>query len=215
MEAAPKYQYLVSDPCSSSYYRKDLQITSLARALQALYRKARTHLKSVRTGSMPSSSPEVRSRCLARRTSAGRLTCDGNMPMFYSVDSWLYRIRPSVTHIPYSPCAKEFASKWISNFEGEDGLHVNPNQIRWKPQPLPEEKTTFIEGIVTIGGAGSPALKVRIHTFSENSGWPLYSPLCLQLFDGRHCFLLVRRRHHYCAAARRAHHCLRVRCHEH
>eukprot|EP00798_Chlamydomonas_sp_ICE-L_P002092 gene2092-18147_t len=49
--------------------------------------------------------------------------------------SWLYRIRPSVTHEPFHPL--DFATGTLtSNFS--NGI-VTPNQIRWMPFPIPSE----------------------------------------------------------------------------
>jgi len=64
--------------------------------------------------------------------------------------SWLYRIRPSVTHQPFQrlqhsgfdePAAEQPAS---------------PNQLRWDPLPLPTAPTDFIDGLVPVAGNGSP-----------------------------------------------------------
>jgi homogentisate 1,2-dioxygenase len=38
-----------------------------------------------------------------------------------------------------------------------DGGLVSPNQLRWNPLPIPTEPTDFIQGLITIGGNGSPA----------------------------------------------------------
>lgn len=47
--------------------------------------------------------------------------------------SWLYRIRPSVGHDPF----KKLAHKYIQNNFAD--LCFTPNQLRWKPFPLPAE----------------------------------------------------------------------------
>src|SRR6202012_678293 len=44
--------------------------------------------------------------------------------------SWLYRIRPSVTHRPFVELTD---SKW--NGERYDELPATPNQLRWDPLP--------------------------------------------------------------------------------
>ncbi len=66
--------------------------------------------------------------------------------------SWLYRIRPSVTHTPFEPFERDpFAE------EGPD-LPVSPNQLRWDPLPLPTRPTDFVEGLVREGpGSGCRA----------------------------------------------------------
>jgi len=49
-----------------------------------------------------------------------------------------------------------------------------PNQLRWKPFPMPaaSEKVDFIQGINTVGGAGSAELKTgfAIHVYACNTG---------------------------------------------
>ncbi len=38
---------------------------------------------------------------------------------------------------------------------------INPEQLRWKPFPMPAatERIDFVQGLKTLGGAGSPDLK--------------------------------------------------------
>ena len=46
-----------------------------------------------------------------------------------------------------------------------------PNQMRWNPLPIPEQPTDFVEGIVTLGGNGDPAMQdgVGIHLYVANA----------------------------------------------
>jgi homogentisate 1,2-dioxygenase len=49
---------------------------------------------------------------------------------------------------------------------------VHPNQLRWKRIPeAKEEKVNFIEGLVSVMGAGEPSLKqgISIYVYSANS----------------------------------------------
>eukprot|EP00775_Hariotina_reticulata_P013328 gene13328-13457_t len=64
--------------------------------------------------------------------------------------SWLCRIRPSVTHEPFHPL----------NFPAEQltadfslGV-VTPNQLRWRPLPIPAEPVDFVRGMFTMCGSG-------------------------------------------------------------
>jgi homogentisate 1,2-dioxygenase len=52
------------------------------------------------------------------------------------VCSWLYRIRPSVGHVPF----KKLAHSYVQNNFSD--LSFDPNQLRWKPFPLPAEGTS-------------------------------------------------------------------------
>jgi hypothetical protein len=64
--------------------------------------------------------------------------------------SWLYRIRPSVTHEPFHPL--NFPSEALTS-DFSRGV-VTPNQLRWRPFPIPEEGVDFLRGLFTICGAG-------------------------------------------------------------
>jgi len=78
--------------------------------------------------------------------------------------TWKYRIRPSVTHGVFEQIENE---KWLSSF---NEVPVTPNQLRWDAMPMPQSKTDFVEGMVTIAGNGSPALQsgMSIHIFACN-----------------------------------------------
>jgi homogentisate 1,2-dioxygenase len=70
--------------------------------------------------------------------------------------SWLYRIRPTVTH--WGEFRKAEKGLWRTAPSHEVEVPIAP--MRWDPLPLPAEATTFIEGISTIttaGDAGSHA----------------------------------------------------------
>ncbi len=74
-------------------------------------------------------------------------------------------MRPSVTHHPY----KEIPSRLIRSGPFTE-VPTTPNQLRWNPVPLPEEPTDFVDGILTLGGNGDPAMLagVAIHLYAAN-----------------------------------------------
>jgi len=78
--------------------------------------------------------------------------------------SWLYRIRPAVTHQPF----ERFAH--VALDEPPSDVPVSPNQLRWDPLPLPEEPTDFIDGLVPIAGNGSPEIHAgcAIYLYAAN-----------------------------------------------
>jgi homogentisate 1,2-dioxygenase len=80
--------------------------------------------------------------------------------------TWTYRIRPSVTHKPFS----EIRSGLLRSGPFTE-LPTPPNQMRWNPVPMPEKKTDFVEGIVTLGGSGDPAMQigVGVHVYAANA----------------------------------------------
>jgi homogentisate 1,2-dioxygenase len=63
--------------------------------------------------------------------------------------AWLYRLRPSVVHKPYTPIAGTGLLR--STF---DEVPATPNQLRWSPFEIPKEPTDFVRGIRTLGGNG-------------------------------------------------------------
>lgn len=97
---------------------------------------------------------------------------------------WFYRTRPSVTHQPFHPL--NFPAETLTS----DFTHgvVTPNQIRWRPFPIPDDPVDFVRGLNTICGAGSVSSKnglaVHIYTCSISMG-----DTCLANADGD--FLIV------------------------
>jgi homogentisate 1,2-dioxygenase len=74
--------------------------------------------------------------------------------------SWLYRIRPSVVHKPYTPIAGTGLLR--STF---DEVPATPNQLRWSPFEIPKEPTDFVQGFRTLGGNGD---------FQTHSGFAIH-----------------------------------------
>src|SRR5690349_4712634 len=79
--------------------------------------------------------------------------------------SWLYRIRPSAVHKPFS----EIPVRLVRSGPFDE-VPTPPNQLRWDPLPIPDEATDFIDGIVTMGGNGDPASQngCAIHVYAAN-----------------------------------------------
>ncbi len=63
--------------------------------------------------------------------------------------SWLYRIRPSVVHDRFVP-----GDSGLIRGAPFDGQPITPNQQRWDPLPMPDKPSDFIDGLVTMAGAG-------------------------------------------------------------
>ncbi|HET7348664.1 MAG TPA: homogentisate 1,2-dioxygenase, partial [Acidobacteriaceae bacterium] len=80
--------------------------------------------------------------------------------------TWTYRIRPSVTHKPFA----EIGSGLFRSGPFTE-LPSPPNQMRWNPIPMPDKPTDFVEGIVTMGGSGDPAMQigVGVHLYAANA----------------------------------------------
>lgn len=67
--------------------------------------------------------------------------------------SWLYRIRPSVCHEPFTAVDKTLMETAPLAYTDT----ATPQQMRWDPLSLPKEKMDFISGLHTICVAGSAA----------------------------------------------------------
>jgi homogentisate 1,2-dioxygenase len=78
--------------------------------------------------------------------------------------SWLYRIRPAVTHHAF------VGFKHALLDESIDDQAFAPNQLRWDPLPLPGAPTDFVEGLVPIAGNGSAELHTgcAIYLYAAN-----------------------------------------------
>ncbi|RCI04483.1 hypothetical protein CU098_012978, partial [Rhizopus stolonifer] len=84
---------------------------------------------------------------------------------------WLYRIRPSVVHTPFTHHAT-LNNLVKSKFGGEDVL-ITPTQIRWSPFDMPasNKEVNFVEGLRTLAGAGDPACRsgLAVHIYTANA----------------------------------------------
>jgi homogentisate 1,2-dioxygenase len=79
--------------------------------------------------------------------------------------SWLYRIRPSVMHKPYRQISNGLVRGTPFN-----EVVTSPNQMRWSPFAIPQEKKDFVDGLVTIAGNGDASMQsgVAIHIYACN-----------------------------------------------
>jgi homogentisate 1,2-dioxygenase len=80
--------------------------------------------------------------------------------------SWMYRIRPSAEQGPLAPLAHE---RLRGDFSGEP---VEANLAGWGPLPFPASPTDFVDGLATLGGAGSPSSRrgYAVHLYAANRG---------------------------------------------
>jgi homogentisate 1,2-dioxygenase len=78
--------------------------------------------------------------------------------------SWLYRIRPAAGHGAFTAHPHALLSGQF------DAAGTAPDQLRWSPLPLPESPTDFLDGLVTMGGNGSPQTHsgCAIHLYAAN-----------------------------------------------
>jgi homogentisate 1,2-dioxygenase len=78
--------------------------------------------------------------------------------------TWLYRIRPSITHGAFQSLQHDVFADQACD------APLAPNPLRWDPLPLPSSPTDFVEGLVPVAGNGSPELNLGcgIYLYAAN-----------------------------------------------
>lgn len=89
-------------------------------------------------------------------------------PRATNLRCWLYRKRPSVCHRPFREYPKYSPD--------EERLTFTPNQLRWSPLELDDDKVKvdFVDGLRRVAGAGSP---------QERNGLNVYLYACNTAMD--------------------------------
>lgn len=87
-------------------------------------------------------------------------------PRLLNRRTWTYRIRPSVLHKPFRQINFELFKSTPFN-----EIPTTPNQLRWDPFPMPDEKKDFVEGIITIAGNGDLFMQtgMAVHIYACNN----------------------------------------------
>jgi len=77
--------------------------------------------------------------------------------------SWLYRIRPSSMHQPFTQIDSGLLT-------GDFSAPAPPNQLRWNPLPIPAQPLDFVQGLVTMAGHGDPQAQsgAAVHLYAAN-----------------------------------------------
>ncbi len=80
--------------------------------------------------------------------------------------SWLYRVRPSAAHPPFT----RTGNGDISSAPFTDSV-PDPNRLRWSPLPEPPEGTDFVAGLWTLGGNGDVTQRtgMAVHLYAANA----------------------------------------------
>lgn len=77
------------------------------------------------------------------------------VPRHANLHSWLYRVRPSVTHGEFTLIKNTKISTDFSNTSP-----IPPTQMRWSPPPIPEKPTDFINGLMMMACNGDHATHI-------------------------------------------------------
>ncbi|MFI9204567.1 homogentisate 1,2-dioxygenase [Streptomyces sp. NPDC053048] len=87
-------------------------------------------------------------------------------PRQHNRRSWLYRIRPSAAHPPFTRTGN-------GALRGAPFTETvpDPNRLRWNPLPEPAEGTDFLAGLWTLGGNGDAAQRtgMAVHLYAANA----------------------------------------------
>lgn len=77
--------------------------------------------------------------------------------------TWLYRIRPSAAHPRFERLEKQIP--------GREMGPVNPNRLRWNPHPIPQVRTDFLDGLLTLVATADAeqASGVSVHLYCANA----------------------------------------------
>ena len=80
--------------------------------------------------------------------------------------SWLYRLRPTANHAPFTPYTG--ADSWVTAPDGK--AEITPNRLRWDPLPQAKPDTDFIDGLVTYATNGDvhAGVGVGVHLYSAS-----------------------------------------------
>ena len=80
--------------------------------------------------------------------------------------SWLYRLRPSASHPPFTPYQRKSLIRSAPILESA----TSPNRLRWDPPEIPAKSTDFVDGLVTYGATGDVAAGTgtAIHLYAAN-----------------------------------------------
>ncbi|WP_330292107.1 homogentisate 1,2-dioxygenase [Streptomyces sp. NBC_00576] len=87
-------------------------------------------------------------------------------PRAHNRRSWLYRIRPSAAHPPFTP-TDNGAIRTAPFTESVP----DPNRLRWDPLPEPPVGTDFLAGLWTLGGNGDATQRsgMAVHLYHADS----------------------------------------------
>uniref|UniRef100_A0ACD6A991 Uncharacterized protein n=1 Tax=Avena sativa TaxID=4498 RepID=A0ACD6A991_AVESA len=94
-------------------------------------------------------------------------------PRHRNLRTWLYRIKPSVTHEPFHPRDPP-NRRLVGDFDDRATAVATPTQLRWRPADLPPRDgppdLDFVDGLYTVCGAGSSFLRhgFAIHMYAAN-----------------------------------------------
>jgi len=87
-------------------------------------------------------------------------------PRADNLRTWVYRMRPSAVHGAFG----QIDNGRLRTPPFDEGV-LTPQQMRWDPTPVPDEKTDLISGMMTLGGNGDANAQagIGIHIYTANA----------------------------------------------
>lgn len=87
-------------------------------------------------------------------------------PRADNLRTWVYRMRPSAVHGGF----RQADNGSLRTPPFNEGV-LTPQQMRWDPTPVPDEKTDLISGMMTLGGNGDANAQagIGIHIYAANA----------------------------------------------
>lgn len=87
-------------------------------------------------------------------------------PRADNLRTWIYRMRPSAVHGGF----RQVDNGSLRTPPFNEGV-LTPQQMRWDPTPVPDEKTDLISGMMTLGGNGDANAQagIGIHIYAANA----------------------------------------------
>ena len=87
-------------------------------------------------------------------------------PRAENLRSWVYRMRPSAVHGAF----RRIDNGLLRTPPFDEGV-LTPQQTRWDPVAIPDDKTDLIDGLRTVGGNGDANAQagIGIHIYAANT----------------------------------------------
>jgi homogentisate 1,2-dioxygenase len=87
-------------------------------------------------------------------------------PRADNLRTWVYRMRPSAVHGAFG----QIDNGALRTPPFDEGV-LTPQQMRWDPTPVPDEKTDLISGMMTLGANGDANAQagIGIHIYTANA----------------------------------------------
>ncbi|KAF4582288.1 homogentisate 1,2-dioxygenase [Ophiocordyceps camponoti-floridani] len=98
-------------------------------------------------------------------------------PRHENLQTWLYRILPSASHLNFQPLEKP------SNSQLKETLNYVPNQLRWDPFDI-ESDVDWVRGLRLVAGAGDATMKTGLGIYVYTATKDMDPAMAMYSSDG-------------------------------